>query len=175
MSLLTIIYAGLFYAATVILVGGLAYRIYEYRKTPAPLNIPTTPAPITPLGAKLRVWREVLVFESLFKSNKWIWLFGFMFHFALALVLMRHLRYFTNPVWEWVVLIQPFGKYAGFAMVAGLLGLWGRRLFVERIKYISTPSDHLMLLLLIGIGASGLGMKFVAHTDIVDVKSFSSA
>jgi nitrate reductase gamma subunit len=172
MSLLTIIYAGLFYAATVILVGGLAYRIYEYRKTPAPLNIPTTPAPITPLGAKLRVWREVLVFESLFKSNKWIWLFGFMFHFALALVLMRHLRYFTNPVWEWVVLIQPFGKYAGFAMVAGLLGLWGRRLFVERIKYISTPSDHLMLLLLIGIGASGLGMKFVAHTDIVDVKSF---
>jgi len=172
MSLLTIIYAGLFYAATVILVGGLAYRIYEYRKTPAPLSIPTTPAPITPLGAKLRVWREVLVFESLFKSNKWIWLFGFMFHFALALVLMRHLRYFTNPVWEWVVLIQPFGKYAGFAMVAGLLGLWGRRLFVERIKYISTPSDHLILLLLIGIGASGLGMKFVAHTDIVEVKSF---
>ncbi|MGD9786560.1 MAG: respiratory nitrate reductase subunit gamma [Sulfuricellaceae bacterium] len=172
MSLLTIIYAGLFYAATVILVGGLAYRIYEYRKTPAPLNIPTTPAPITPVGAKLRVWREVLVFESLFKSNKWIWLFGFMFHFALALVLMRHLRYFTNPVWEWVVLVQPFGMYAGFAMVAGLLGLWGRRLFVERIRYISTPSDHLILLLLIGIGASGLGMKFVAHTDIVDVKSF---
>jgi Nitrate reductase gamma subunit len=172
MSLLTIIYAGLFYAATAMLVGGLAYKIYGYWKTPAPLKIPTTPAPITPLGAKLRVWREVLVFESLFKSNKWIWLFGILFHFALALVLLRHLRYFTNPVWEWVVLIQPFGKYAGFAMVAGLAGLWGRRLVVERIRYISTPSDHLMLLLLIGIGASGLGMKFVAHTDIVDVKSF---
>jgi nitrate reductase gamma subunit len=87
-------------------------------------------------------------------------------------VALRHLRYFTNPVWEWVALVQPFGMYAGFAMVAGLAGLWGRRLLVERIRYISTPSDHLILLLLLGIGASGLGMKFVAHTDIVDVKMF---
>jgi nitrate reductase gamma subunit len=62
--------------------------------------------------------------------------------------------------------------YAGFAMVAGLGGLWARRFLVERIRYISTPSDHLMLALLILIGVSGLGMKFVAHTDIVGVKAF---
>jgi nitrate reductase gamma subunit len=57
-------------------------------------------------------------------------------------------------------------------MLLGLLGLWARRLFVERIRYISTPSDHLMLLLLIGIAVSGLVMKFVAHTDVIAVKSF---
>jgi nitrate reductase gamma subunit len=57
-------------------------------------------------------------------------------------------------------------------MVAGLAGLWGRRLFVERIRYISAPSDHLMLLLLIGIGVSGIAMSFVNHTDIVQVKAF---
>jgi len=67
---------------------------------------------------------------------------------------------------------QPFGKYAGFAMVAGLGGLWARRFLVDRVRYISTPSDHLMLMLLIGIGLSGLGMSFVAHTDIVSVKDF---
>jgi nitrate reductase gamma subunit len=51
-------------------------------------------------------------------------------------------------------------------------GLWGRRLFVERIRYISTPSDHLMLLLLIGIAASGLMMKFAVHTDVIAVKGY---
>ena len=116
--------------------------------------------------------REVGLFESLFKANLWIWLFGFMFHVALALVLMRHLRYFTEPVWFWVAWIQPFGIYGGLAMVAGLAGLWARRFLVERIRYISTFSDHLMLALLAGIGISGLLMKFVAHTDIISVKAF---
>ncbi len=172
MSFVTIFYACIFYAASAMLIGGLAYKIYLYSRTPAPLKIPTTPAPTTTTGVVYRLGREVVFFESLFKSNKWIWIFGWLFHFSLLLVLMRHLRYFTEPVWGWVVLVQPFGKYAGFAMVAGLAGLWARRLFVERIKYISTVSDHLILLLLIGIGLSGLTIKFVAHTDIVDVKAF---
>ncbi len=116
--------------------------------------------------------REVTLFESLFKANLWIWLFGFMFHVALALVLLRHLRYFTEPVWFWVIWIQPFGIYGGLAMVAGLAALWGRRFLVERIRYISTVSDHLMLALLIGVGISGLSMKFVVHTDIISVKEF---
>jgi nitrate reductase gamma subunit len=169
---LTVTYALLFYVATAILVGGLAFRIWEYATTPAPLKIPTTPAPKTRAGVAFRLSREVVLFESLFKANKWIWLFGWIFHAALLFVLLRHLRYFTQPVWEWVALIQPFGVYAGFAMVAGLAGLWGRRVLVARIRYISAPSDHLMLAQLIGIGASGLFMKFVAHTDIVALKSF---
>ncbi|MGE5027019.1 MAG: respiratory nitrate reductase subunit gamma [Betaproteobacteria bacterium] len=172
MSFLTVLYASVFYAATAILIGGLAYKIRRYARTPAPLKIPTTPAPTTKGGVVLRMAREVALFESLFKSNKWIWVFGFMFHAALLLVLLRHLRYFTEPIWAPIVLIQPFGMYAGFAMVAGLGGLWARRFLVDRVRYISTPSDHLMLALLLGIGLTGLGMKFVAHTDIVGLKAF---
>jgi len=87
-------------------------------------------------------------------------------------VLLRHLRYFTEPVWAWVALIQPFGLYAGFAMLAGLAGLWARRFLVDRVRYISSPSDHLMLALLVAIAASGLAMKYLAHTDIVALKAF---
>lgn len=170
--MLTVVYAALFYVATAVFVGGLAFRIWEYASTPAPLKIPTTPAPTTHGGVVLRLAREVVLFESLFKANKWIWIFGWVFHAALLVVLLRHLRYFTQPVWEWVVLLQPFGVYAGFAMVVGLIGLWARRLLVPRIRYISAPSDHLMLALLIGIGVSGLAMKYVAPTNIVALKSF---
>lgn len=169
---MTGLYAALFYFATAFFVGGLAYKIYKYAKTPAPLKIPTTPAPTTRSGVVARMAREVVLFESLFKGNKWIWLFGWMFHVGLALVLLRHLRYFMDPIPAVIVFIQPFGMYAGFAMAIGLLGLWGRRIFVERIRYITNPSDHLILALLVAIGASGLMMKFVAHTDIVAVKAF---
>lgn len=170
--MLTVAFAVVFYLAAAVLALGLGFRIWEYATTPAPLKIPTAPAPRTRGGVALRLWREAVLFESLFKANKWIWLFGWVFHAALLVVLLRHLRYFTHPVWEWVALMQPFGVYAGFAMVAGLLGLWGRRVLVPRIRYISSPSDHLMLMLLIGIGASGLLMKYAARTDVAAVKSF---
>src|SRR5512139_3696502 len=138
---MTAFFAVLLYAATAVLVGGLAVRIRDYARTPAPLKIPTTPAPTTRGG--------------------------------LALVLLRHLRYFVEPVWGWLAFVQPFGIYAGFAMAGGLAGLWARRIFVPRVRYISTPSDHLMIALLLAIAASGLAMKFVAHTDIVAVKAFA--
>ena len=170
--MLSIAYAALFYVATAMLVVGLGLKVREYFRTPAPLLIPTTPAPLTRGGVALRLVREVAFFESLFKSSKWTWLFGWMFHMALALVLMRHGRYFQQPVADLIVLVQPFGTYAGFAMVAGLGGLWARRFLVDRVRYISTPSDHLHLALLVAIGATGLAMRFVAHTDIVAVKAF---
>ena len=172
MTLLTIFYTVLFYFATGVFVIGLAVKIRSYAKTPAPLKIATTPAPVTTGGVSLRMAREVVFFESLFKSSKWTWVFGWTFHFALLLVVLRHLRYFQEPVWMPIVLIQPFGTYAGFALVAALGGLWARRWLVDRVRYISTPSDHLMLALLIAIGLTGMAMRFVAHTDIVAVKVF---
>ena len=172
MSFLTITFAALFYAATAIMIAGLANKIIQFAKTPAPLKIPTTPAPTTQTGVVLRMFREVAFFESLFKATKWTWLFGYLFHIALFLVLLRHLRYFINPVPMPIEIIQPFGMYGGFAMVAGLFGLWARRFLVDRVRYISAASDHLILMLLIGIGISGLSMTFGVHTDVVAVKSF---
>ena len=172
MSALALGYALLFYIATAVLVVGVGLKIRSYAGTPAPLKIPTTPAPTTTTGVALRMTREVVFFESLFKGSKWTWAFGWMFHAALLLVLLRHVRYFQQPVWEVINFVQPFGTYAGFAMVAGLGGLWARRFLVDRVRYISTPSDHLHLALLCAIGLTGLGMRFVAHTDIVAVKAF---
>ena len=172
MSALALGYALLFYAATLLLAAGLATKIAGYLRTPAPLLIPTTPAPTRAGGVVLRMTREVVFFESLFKGSKWTWLFGWLFHASLALVLLRHLRYFQQPVWTPVVFVQFFGTYAGLTMVAGLAGLWARRVLVDRVRYISTPSDHLHLALLLAIGLSGLAMRFVAHTDIVAVKAF---
>ncbi|SMN00626.1 Sulfite reduction-associated complex DsrMKJOP protein DsrM (= HmeC) [uncultured Candidatus Thioglobus sp.] len=175
MSVVSIFFTGLFYLSLVIFVVGMARKIYQYWITPVPLKIPIAPTPLTQTGVVMRMVREVVLFESLFKSNKWTWLFGWLFHVGLLLVLIRHLRYFwPGDLPEIFLLIQPF-KYAAFAMVIGLFGLIGRRIFVERIRYISAPSDYLMLILLLVIGVSGVVMTFTNnHTDIIMVKEFAS-
>ncbi len=147
-------------------------KVMRFARTPSPLVIPTTPAPVTKAGVVVRMAREVTLFESLFKGNKWTWVLGILFHYGMLIALLRHLRYFTDPVWGWVSLIQWMGVYAGFAMLAGLAGLFVRRLFVDRVRYISSPSDYLILALLFMIGFSGMMMKYVAHTDIIAVKEF---
>ncbi len=172
MSTLSLIYALLFYTASIVFVVGLAWRIKIFASAPTPLKIPTMPAPLTKSGAAFRVFKEVAFFESLFKSNRWIWIFAVMFHAGLILVILRHVRYFQADVWTVIRLAQPFGIYGGMVMVIGLLGLWGRRVVQERIRYISGPSDHLMLALLVLIGFSGLLMKFVNYPDVIQVKMF---
>ena len=173
MAFLTFFFTLLMYVSAVTLFGGLAYRIYEYAKTPAPLKIPTMPAPLTKGGVRLRMFNEVVFFNSLFRASKFTWIFGWLFHVGLAFVLFRHLRYATEPVWGIVAIMQPIGIYMAFAMLLGLVGLWVRRIFVERIRYISNPSDHLMLGLIIMIAISGLMMKYISHSDIVQAKAFA--
>lgn len=177
MSALSILYVVLFYAAIIVLVGGIINKIMLYKSVPAPLKIVVTPAPLTRKGVAYRFFTEVVLFNSLFRATKWTWLFGFIFHFSLLLAFFRHLRYVISPdsfLWVLVNLevVQSFGKYAGFAMLFGLAGLLARRFFVDRVRYISSPSDYLMLVLIMSIAGSGLMMSFVEHTDIVQLKAF---
>ena len=177
MSALSILYVLLFYVAMITLVAGVTNKILQYKRVPAPLKIAVTPAPLTRSGVVYRFFTEVVFFNSLFRATKWTWIFGWMFHLSLLLAFFRHLRYVISSdsiFWPLVnnLVVQSFGHYAGFAMAVGLLGLLARRIFVDRVRYISSPSDYLMLILIIGIAASGLMMSYVAHTDIVQLKAF---
>ncbi len=166
--------------ATIAMIVGLARKARQYRATPAPLKIPVTPAPKTKGGVVLRLAKEVVFFASLFRSNKWIWIFGWIFHVSLLLAFIRHLRYIIDPnglfgflmpiIGSWPV--QTAGKYAVFGMIIGLGGLLARRFLVKRVRYISAPSDYLMLILLLAITISGFVMSFVSFVDVTQVKVF---
>jgi len=177
MTALSILYVFLFYVAVAIFVAGITNKILQYVRVPAPLKIVVTPAPLTKSGVVWRFFTEVVFFNSLFRATKWTWIFGWIFHLSLLLAFFRHLRYVISPnsfLWPLVDLqvVQSFGHYAGFAMLFGLAGLFGRRIFVDRVRYISSPSDHLMLVLIMGIAGTGLWISYLAHTDIVQLKAF---
>ncbi len=175
MTNFSIFFTVLFYIVLTIFFVGLFLKIKQYAQIPAPLKIPIAPAPLTRFGVILRIIREVTIFESLFKSNKWTWLFGFLFHFGLLLVVIHHIRLFwPGETPSLLLLAQPF-KYAAFAMIIGLIGLLVRRIVVDRVRYISAPSDYLMLILLLLIGISGFIMTFTDnHTNVFAVKKFAS-
>ena len=167
-----IIYAILFWAATIVLVLGLTNKMITYARVPAPLKIPVTPAPINRAGVILRMFKEIFIFKSLFRADKLLWLISLVFHYAMLIIVLKHFFYVLEPVNSFIIFIYPYGKYAGMAFIVTAICLLCRRIFIDRVRYISSPSDHVMLILLIAIPASGLLIKFVTHTDIVMVKSF---
>lgn len=166
--------------ATLVMIVGLARKARQYHATPAPLKIPVTPAPKTTGGVVLRMAKEVILFAALFRASKWTWIFGWIFHVSLALAFIRHLRYVIDPegplgfmmpvIGLWIV--QTAGKYAVLGMIFGLTGLLARRYLVARVRYISAPSDYLMLILILAIALSGFVMSFITNVDIVAVKVF---
>ncbi|WP_298137667.1 respiratory nitrate reductase subunit gamma [Acidiferrobacter sp.] len=172
MSAWTIAYAVLLYVAFAVLVGGIVYKIGIYAMTPAPLRIPTMPAPRTRSGVVGRMAREVGLFASLFRGDKWAWIWSYLFHVSLLLVLVQHLRYVLQPVPQWLVLESPFGSYAAFVLLISLAGLLGRRLVIARVRFVSAPSDYLMLILLLVIAATGAVMRFADRANIVGFKAF---
>lgn len=172
LTALSIIYILLCYVTAAVFIIGFLAKIYQYASTPAPLKIPTTPAPMSKTGVAARMAGEVLFFTSLFKGNKWTWLGGYVFHAALALVLFRHLRYFLVPVPEVVSLAGPPGVWAGVIMVAGAVYLFFRRTLVDRTAYISSMSDYFALTLIGLIGVTGLLMKFAIRADVAAIKGF---
>jgi nitrate reductase gamma subunit len=170
----SIFFAIAFYFAAAVITLGLGHKVFQYWSTQTPFRIPITPAPSTFGGVVLRMMTEVFLFKSLFKANKWIWLLGWVFHASLVLIMLRHLAYFMQQPPIWIYQLQPYSQLAAYPLLVSLGGLLLRRFMVDRVRYISSPSDFLMLLLLIAIASTGLLMLLVWSPDVFAVQQYFS-
>ena len=124
------------YAAVLIFVVGIVYRVVKWARTPVPFHIPTvcgqqkslpwiksdkTESPFTTAGVVGRMALEILLFRSLFrnekvqmesgqkltfKGNRFLWLGGLVFHWSLLIIVLRHARLFTDPVPGFVMFLS---------------------------------------------------------------------
>lgn len=138
------------YAAFIIFVFGVIYRVVKWGSSPAPFCIPTTSGqqkslpwikhskldnPSSTSGVIGRMLLEVFLFRSLFSntkfelregpriahgSSKWLWLGGLVFHWSFFIVLVRHIRLFMEPV---PALLQKVEVLDGFLQI-GAPGLF---------------------------------------------------
>lgn len=201
------------YAAVGIFLAGFVYRILTWASAPVPFRIPTTGGqqkslpwikpnkidnPWSTGAVLLRMAFEILTFRSLFRntkaeyvgqprlvygSDKWLWLFALAFHYTFLVVLVRHLRFFTEPVPAFVHTLESVDGFVqvtapallqtGVILLAAVTYLLVRRLYIPQVRYISLPSDYFPLLLIMAIATSGILMRYVFKTNIVAVKELT--
>ena len=142
-----------------------------------------------------RMALEILFFRSLFRNTKaemkegpkivyggtkWLWLFALAFHWAFLVVLLRHLRFFTDPVSWLPATLDSVDGFFRFTLPAfyatdavlflALVFLLARRYLNPQVRYISLAADYFPLYLLLAVAATGMLMRYVAKTDVVAVK-----
>lgn len=210
------------YTAAVIFVAGFIRKVMNWAYSPVPFQIPSTcgqqrslpwitPAeidnPFTKKGVIVRMALEVLFFRSLFRNfrfemkdgsklsyiwEKWLWLAALAFHWAFLAVVIRHLRFFTEPVPFFVRAVEYLDSFfrvevvndviqiglpgifiSGIVLLAAVIYLFLRRVFIPQVNYISLASDYFPLFLIMGICISGILMRYFLKTDIVSVKAFT--
>ena len=202
------------YAALIVFIAGFVYRVLKWARVPVPFRITTTAGqqkslpwikdapldcPSNTLGVIVRLALEVLLFRSLFRntkvgivegqkvvylSNKILWAAGLAFHWSLLVILIRHFRFFVEPVPFFVPLLEGMDSffqvglpliYASDAVfLAALTWLFIRRVCIPQIRYISLPADYFPLILLLSIASTGILMRYFFKVDTVGAKELAA-
>ncbi len=210
---LTIVFGVVFpYIAIALFVGGFLYRVIRWAQSPVPFRIPTTAGqqkslpwikssalenPHNNWGVVGRMALEVLFFRSLFRNTKMelrdkrliyggdqlLWAAGLVFHWSFLIIVLRHLRFFTEPVPFFVPVIQnvdgffqiglPVIYVTSVAIVVAVTYLFIRRVAIPQVRYISLPSDYFPLFLILGIALTGILMRHIYRVDIASVKELA--
>ncbi len=200
------------YAALLIFTVGVIARVISWGRSPVPFRIPTTCGqekslpwiksdcfdnPSTTWGVVGRMALEILFFRSLFRNNtvelkdgpkvvywsaKWLWLAGLVFHWSFLIIILRHLRFFTEPIPAPIQLLErvdglfeiavPTIFLSDFAIVAAVTFLVLRRVLSPKVRYISLPADYFPLFIILGIVITGLMMRLLEQfkVDLLSVK-----
>jgi nitrate reductase gamma subunit len=198
------------YAAFIMFVGGMIYRMLKWASSPVPFRIPTTTGqqkslpwikdskienPSNGFWAIVRMAFEVLFFRSLFRNlktqtyegsrlaygeAKWLWAAGLAFHYSFAIILFRHLRFFIEKVPavvqaadmldSFLQIGAPLLYMTDVVLLAAVTYLFIRRVGIPQVRYISLMADYFPLFLILGIGLTGVLMRYFTKTDIVNVK-----
>jgi len=158
----------------------------------------TIESPSSGLGVIARMALEVLVFRSLFRNiktqlheggrlaygeAKWLWMAGLAFHYSFAIILFRHLRFFLEKVPASIQLVEGLDSFlqigapllylTDVVLLGAVTYLFLRRVAIPQVKYISLISDYFPLFLILGIGVTGVLMRYFTKTDIVGVKTMA--
>ncbi|MBI4710749.1 MAG: sulfate reduction electron transfer complex DsrMKJOP subunit DsrM [Nitrospirae bacterium] len=201
------------YAAMAIFLIGVISRVLKWGRSPVPFCIPTTCGqqkslpwikqskldnPSTTSGVIGRMLLEVLLFRSLFSntafelrngpkvaygSTRWLWLGGLAFHWSFLVVLIRHLRLFTEPVPACLSSLEVLDGFlqigapglllSGVVLLLAVTYLFLRRVLIPEVRYISLAADYFPLFLILSIALSGIIMRYFTKVDIVGVKALT--
>jgi nitrate reductase gamma subunit len=136
------------------------------------LSADTGPVPPSSAKAWVLTAADMVLFARLLMVNPALWVGEWVFHASFLLVLLRHLRYFLNPVPFWVWWVQTPGMIAGHVLPLSLAYILVIRLLTAREKYASR-ANVLLLGLVLAISSIGVIMHAWYTPNLVEVKLFA--
>jgi nitrate reductase gamma subunit len=126
---------------------------------------------------------EVEAGRPVYGGAKWLWLAGLAFHWSFLVIVLRHLRFFFEPVPGWVNLLAtldglfelgvPTLFLTDGLLLVSVAYLFFRRVAIPHLRYISLPADYFPLLLILAIGLTGFLMRHVYKVDLFKVKELA--
>ncbi len=172
------------YFTIVIFIGGLIYRIQGWINTPLPMPLSVT-YPKSRIDQIIKILREILLFPSLIKNDRNLWIGAWPFHAALAIIILGHSRLFTT-IPDKILFTIGFtptgikalstilGGIAGIVIMFSLMYLLARRFTEITVRNMSNPMDYLILIWLLGIVIAGNYMHFynAPYTDIAEMRTY---
>ena len=210
------------YLALITFLAGFAYKVVGWSRSAVPFRIPTTggqqkslpwikhsplDCPVTNWQVIVRMALEILTFRSLFRNTRmrlkegsklsyqleiFLWVGALAFHYAFLAVIVRHLRFFTEPVPFFVALVENVDSFfrleilypdiqfglpgvflSGVVLLAAVTYLFTRRLFIRQIRYISLAGDYFPLFLIFGIALTGILMRYFLKIDVTAAKELT--
>jgi len=177
----TLLFILLPFVTVIVFIGGIVYRLTVWRKTPSPGRMTLFPAPTKGAGTFWGVVRESMLFSGLFKGDKTLWGFAWVFHVALLLIFVGHIRVFTDFPALWATLninadsmSATFGGIAGVVVALTALFLLVRRIGIERVREITLSTDFFALILILAILITGNMMRFGEHFDLELTRTYFS-
>ena len=171
------------YVAITVFVVAMVYRIMSWRKLPSP-SMTLFPAP-PPEGRSTAVntVKEALLFRSLYRGDRALWIPAWSFHVVLALIFLGHVRVVANVdrLFEGLGMTEAgiqamsgsLGGAAGVLILAAALVLLVRRMVIPRVKEITGIADLLALILVGVILITGNLMRFGGeHFDLTLTREY---
>lgn len=162
------------YVTATLFIGGLAFRAFRWLSIPVPTKVMVAPAPTTWPGVFERMSLDLLVFRSLMKGGRKLWLGGWLFHILLGVTLLTHLvNFFDYGLWD----VVGYGwydaaGYAGIIFGSIVAFLFLRRVLHPGVRYVSKPSDYGLLLMLLAIVFLGNYTRTFGGVNISDVSQY---
>ncbi len=184
MDVLRVVVGGILpYVAVVVFVVAMVHRIFTWQKLPSP---PMTLFPSPPPeenATSINTMKEAVLFRSLFRGDRNLWIFAWGFHAVLALIFIGHVRVVSNVDDLFLRMgmseagIQAMsggaGGAAGILILLAALVLLIRRLVVPRVKEITGVGDIFALALIGAILITGNMMRFgPEHFDLTLTREY---
>lgn len=169
------------YITFAVFLAGMAYRFRVWMRAPQPVSITLFPAPQGRPATFLGVLKGAFLFPGLFKGDRILWIFAWIFHAVLGLVILGHARVVTDFPRLWAALgidadrmSTVLGGAAGVVLMIFTILLFVRRLTVARVREVSTSPDYFALFLVAAVVLSGNIMRFGEHFDLEVTRTYFS-